>query len=100
MPTRDKLTIAITLLLLIVGPYLTYKMVEDARNQSVKLAQTMSDTSATPLERELAEIKSRNLPPIVLDQVALLIVAQLGGVVLSALLIRKRKRHLKSGRRA
>jgi len=74
-------------------------MIETGMNEDIKLARTISDSSATSIDREVAEIKSRHLPPIVIGQVVMFITAQVGMVLLSALLIREHKRRLKLGRR-
>jgi hypothetical protein len=95
MPLRDKLIIAFTVLLVLVGPYMAYKMIETGMNKDIELTRTMSDGSAAPLDREVAEIAHRHLPPIVIGQVAMFITAQIGMVILSALLIRGHKRRLK-----
>ena len=92
MPLKDKLIIAFTGLLLIAGPYLTYKAVEVEMREDARLAQTTADSSAAPRNREAAEIKRRYLPPIVIGQVGLFALAQIGLVVLSALIIREHKR--------
>jgi hypothetical protein len=92
MPFRDKFTIAFTVLILVVGPYLTYKMIESGMNKDVSLAQTISDSATEPSEREVAQIKRRHLTPIVFGQVAMFILTQAGAVTLSALIIREHKR--------
>jgi len=99
MPLRDKLTIAFTVLLLIGGPYLIYRTIEDIRTLDAALSQTIADKSAAPTERRVAEAKLKHLPLVALSQVAVLFVAQVGMAGLSALLIRNHKRRLKPARR-
>src|SRR5262245_38842466 len=92
MPFRDKLIIALTVLLLIVGPYLTYRVVEDAMRAETRLVNVSVNSAIAPAEREATDIKPRYLPPIVIGQVVMLITAQVGMVILSAMLIRQHKR--------
>jgi len=92
MPLRDKLTIAFTVLILAAGPYLTYKMIEGAMNEDVRLVGILSDGATEPSAREVAQVKRRHLTPIVFGQVAMLILTQAGAVTLSALIIREHKR--------
>jgi prepilin signal peptidase PulO-like enzyme (type II secretory pathway) len=92
MPLRDKLVIAITVLLLLVGPFAIYKTIQVGMKEDIKLVDTISDSAATASDREAAEIKRRYLPPIVIGKIALFITAQIGMVILSALLIRQHKR--------
>ena len=99
MPVRDKLIIGFTVLLLIVGPFMTYKMIEAAARQDIKLAEAATDGSAVPVDREVADIKRQHLPTIVIGQVALLFIAKIGMVILSVLLIRNHKRRKKLGYR-
>ena len=99
MPFSTKLVIAFTVLILLIGPYLTYKMLEVGRNEDVNLARTISDRAAIPVDREVAEIKHQYLPPIVFGQIGMLIVAQVGMVGLSVLLIREHKRRQRLGNR-
>jgi len=97
MPLRDKLTIAFTVLILAVGPYLTYKMIQGAMNEDVRLAGILSDGATEPGEREAAQIKRRHLTPVVIGQVAMFILTQAGAVTLSALILigHKRKRRIR-----
>jgi hypothetical protein len=99
MPFIDKLVIVFTVLILLAGPYLVFQMIETGRSKDIELTRTMSDGSAAPIDRKVAEIKRQSLPPTVIGQIALLIVTQIGAVVLSALLIRNHKRRLRLRRR-
>jgi p-aminobenzoyl-glutamate transporter AbgT len=92
MPPRDKLIIAFTVLLLIVGPYMTYKMIESAARQEIKLVEAATDSSAAQHDREAAEINRRGLPTIVIIQIATLMTGKVGMVILSAMLIRNHRR--------
>ena len=99
MLVREKIVIALIALLLIVGPYMTYKMIEAARNEDIKLLRTASDDSAALYDREAADIKRRHLPAIVFGQVSMLFIAKIGMVILSATLIRNHKPRKMPGHR-
>jgi hypothetical protein len=86
MPRKDKLVIAFTVLICLVGPYLTYKRIETGLNKDFILDKTgLLD----------CELPGEDLALIFLGQVAMLITAQVAMVALSALLIREHKRRKK-----
>jgi hypothetical protein len=85
-------------MLLIAGPYLIYRTIEDTRTLDAALSQTIADRSAAATERRVAEAKLKHLPLVALSQVAVLFVAQVGMAGLSALLIRNHRRRLRSNR--
>jgi hypothetical protein len=75
MPFRDKFIIALTILLLIAGPYMTYKTIEAGMSESINLVRATADSSVAVSYREAAEIKRRYMPPIVIGQVVTFITA-------------------------
>lgn len=92
MPLRDKLAIAFTLFLVIVGPALSFNLVQTAMNADVKAVQVIADSSASDVERREAESEHKYLPWLVTGQVVGLLTMKGLMIGLSLQIIRRHKR--------